>query len=281
MFQDLDSTLKAVIQDPLAPVQLRNANVTFTTPDKNFAPQAATINLFLYDVRENRELRDPVPIVEKQGDQFVRRMPPLRVECCYMITAWSTQINEAKVVEEHLLLSLTLAWLGRFATLPENRLQGSMVTQPFRIPVDVAQGDPQKQPHDLWYSLGVSPRAVVNLRSTIALDVGVDIEGPLVTTKTATVDPSGGGAVDQLLQIGGLVTRAGTNPAEPIAGATVDLDGAALIVTTDAAGRYAFLQVTAGPHTLRATAPGFQQVVRNNVIIPALPEEYNFELIPI
>src|SRR3954462_3389469 len=85
MFQDLDSTLAQVVNDPTAPATLRNADVSFETPDRNFTPAPATVNLFLYEVRENRDLRDPTPVVEKVGTTFVRRPPPVRLDCSYIV----------------------------------------------------------------------------------------------------------------------------------------------------------------------------------------------------
>ncbi len=90
MFQDLDSTLAAMLADSLG----QTTDVDFETPDKNYAPQSKAINLFLYDVKENRKLRDPVPIREQTGDVFNRRMPPLRADCSYLVTTWSDDEGE-------------------------------------------------------------------------------------------------------------------------------------------------------------------------------------------
>ena len=38
MFQDLDRTLNAIIEDPQVPEVLRQADVSFETPDKEYAP---------------------------------------------------------------------------------------------------------------------------------------------------------------------------------------------------------------------------------------------------
>ena len=67
MFQDLDSTLNTMLSDPndqALPAELRNADKRFAAPDRAFAPTVTllTVNLFLYDVTENRELPDPMPI---------------------------------------------------------------------------------------------------------------------------------------------------------------------------------------------------------------------------
>ena len=88
MFQDLDNTLAQVLNDPAAPAELFNADVSFMyTPDKNFATAQVTVNLFLYEVKENRDLRDPTPIIEKVNGSFIRKEPPLRVDCSYIVTA--------------------------------------------------------------------------------------------------------------------------------------------------------------------------------------------------
>jgi len=49
MFHDLDSTLTAILDDGTAPTELRDAaDVSFETPDRNFAPGQPMVNLFLY-----------------------------------------------------------------------------------------------------------------------------------------------------------------------------------------------------------------------------------------
>ena len=50
MFHDLDSTLTAILDDGTAPTELHDADVSFETPDRNFAPAQPTENLFLFEV---------------------------------------------------------------------------------------------------------------------------------------------------------------------------------------------------------------------------------------
>lgn len=168
MFQDLDATLTRVLDDgamatasvvpPLT--ELLNAEVSFITPDRTFQPglTQATVNLFLYDVKENRELRDQVPIVEKVGNSFVRRLPPVRVDCSYIVTAWSNGTAATQVVEEHRLLAQALLWLSRFPTIPSQYLQGGLTTQPFPLTTMVAQMDANKNAGEFWNALGIPPR---------------------------------------------------------------------------------------------------------------------------
>lgn len=60
MYQDLDKTLNNLLNDATAaaiPAELLAADVSFQTPDKNYKPTTpdTAVNLFLYEVKENRE----------------------------------------------------------------------------------------------------------------------------------------------------------------------------------------------------------------------------------
>src|SRR5205814_5404024 len=56
MFDELDSTIATILNDAKSPV--KGVHVSFITPDKDFKATEPTINLFLYDVKENRDLRE-------------------------------------------------------------------------------------------------------------------------------------------------------------------------------------------------------------------------------
>ena len=278
MFQDLDTVLKKILSDPAAPVELRNADVRTETPDRNFTllVQQATLNLFLYEVKEDRELRDPVPIIEKVGNLYVRRLPPLRVDCCYIVTAWSEQTAEVRVQREHRLLSLALAWLGHFPVIPEQYLQGtSLLDQPFPLAVTIAQMHDTKDIGQFWTALGVPPRAAFYLTTTLAMDISTPVTGPLVTTRTTTTEAAGDQGLDAWVQIGGRVLDPG---GQGIADALVDILDAGLRTKSDADGRYAFLRVPGGTHSIRVVATGFQVETRNDFVVPGLPGDYDLTL---
>ncbi|HUS12541.1 MAG TPA: Pvc16 family protein [Pyrinomonadaceae bacterium] len=214
MFQDLDSTLTRILDDtamqtsivpPLA--ELFNAQVSFITPDRTFPPTItqATIDLFLYDVKENRELREPVPIVEKVGNSFRRLMPPVRVDCSYIVTAWSNAPGDNSVVEEHRLLAQALLWLTRFPTIPDRYLQGGLTNQPFPLATTVAQMDANKNAGEFWSALGIPPRSAFYLTVTIAMDLGLIDSGPLVTTKSFDMVPGAAASPETVVQIGGRI----------------------------------------------------------------------------
>ena len=60
MLDDLDMTLEQLLKKELPAAIVSQVTITFDTPDGKFPPQSVTlpaVDLFLYDVRENRELR--------------------------------------------------------------------------------------------------------------------------------------------------------------------------------------------------------------------------------
>jgi hypothetical protein len=179
MFEDLDDTLGQMLNDPAMPsglADLLNADVSFETPDRNFAPALPTVNLFLYDVKENRELRNAEPIVQLVSGVILRRRPPIRVDCSYLVTAWSNANGSLQVAAEHRLLALALLWLSRFTTIPEIYLQGSLAVQPFPPPAIVAQDDPNHNTGEFWSALGIAPRPAFYITVTIAMELDVEVE---------------------------------------------------------------------------------------------------------
>ena len=99
--------------DAAAPADLRNADISFDTPDKGYQPAQATMNLFLHEVAENRTLRDEARVIDRTGDAYTSRLPSMRLDCTYLVTAWSAKAGGLKAQEEHHLLGLALIWLGR------------------------------------------------------------------------------------------------------------------------------------------------------------------------
>lgn len=170
MFQDLDTTLKAMLSDAAAPADVRNADISFVTPDKDYKPTQATLNLFLHDVAENRLLRDNAPVRELAGTTYSVRQPPLRLDCTYLATAWSANTAGLKTQDEHRLLGLALTWLSRFPVVEDRFLQGTLKTppQPYPLAVSIAQVREGQSMGQFWSALGVPPRPAFSVTVTVA-----------------------------------------------------------------------------------------------------------------
>src|SRR4051812_23729350 len=97
MLDDLDKTLKLLLEKRLPPdlagqpPDQPGLKISFAPPGEHFPPDGITLpalDLFLYDVRANTELRSNEWVTQRGQDGVVRRPPPVRVDCSYLITAW-------------------------------------------------------------------------------------------------------------------------------------------------------------------------------------------------
>lgn len=183
MIHDLDKTLKGLLAQSVS--ELEEEDVRFEAPDAEFAPPLPAVNLFLYDVRENRELRSGEPLVERQtGGTFTRRSPPVRVGCSYLITAWAGDIES-----EHRLLGRVMEALLRYPVLPLEMLAGELSPgeheeQAVPLPTAALQAGYLQSLGEFWQALGGQPRAALNYTVTISVQPREPVEaGPPVTDK--------------------------------------------------------------------------------------------------
>jgi len=278
MFQDLDKTLEAILKDPAAPKSLREADVSFETPDKTFTPSQATLDFFLYEVKENRNLRDPEPLQVFENGLYQRRLPPMRVACLYLVTAWSSQTGALRVAEEHQLLGLALGWLGGFDPIAQSYLHGDLIGQPYPLPTMVAQMEGGKSLGEFWSALGIVPRPAFTLQVTVALALAVEHPlGPEVMaleTRIGLID----GARESTFLIAGTVRAADSEA--PLVAADVTIEELGSSVETDASGRYRFSGLAAGSYTLHVTAAGFVPADMQVEIPAASSSAYSIALNP-
>lgn len=173
MIRDLDETIEALLTTE-APTgtELESADISFDVPDSTWrgALTGLTVNCYLYDVRENLELKTNETFVQRSPDntRAVRRAPIVRIDCSYCITAWSTATSDA-VLEEHRLLSQILLVLLRNPTIPSGVLQGSLTTQIPPYPTVIASPTDLNQHLDFWSSLNQPAKPALNYVVTLAL----------------------------------------------------------------------------------------------------------------
>ena len=192
MIDDLDKTLEQLLKKELPAALVAQVTITFATPDGKFPPQSVTLpalDLFLYDVRENRELRSNEWLVERQGNgQAVHTPPPVRMDCSYLITAWPSSTAPNPAEDEHRLLGEVLTVLLRHRTIPMEMLQGSLVGQTPVPPAIAAQSDRMQNTADFWQALGGRPKAALNYTVTIAFEPQESVQGPVVVEKVINMN---------------------------------------------------------------------------------------------
>lgn len=275
MIRDLSTTLRAVLEGSTPKfTELGLAQIVFDRPDEKFTPNQTSVDLFLYDIRENLQLRNNEPIVERNNGEAVIRQPPCRIDCSYLVTAFPIGGTELPL-QEHRLLAQGLRVLARHPTIPSEFLKGDLVGQVPPLPLVAPQVDGLKNPAEFWSAMSTQLRPSFSVKATISVPVFPDATSYLVTATDTGIDPGSGTVEETFLAVGGRVLAAADG--SPITGAVVDIMDAGLRAWTDEDGRYSFSRLPRGNRTFRVAAVGFQ-LHTQVLVVPGRTEDYVFEL---
>ncbi len=276
MINHLDETLRKLLlaRGNFAPDSI---GVSFDQPTGDWAAGLTrpTINFYLYDIRENTELRSQEWIVERNTDgQVNKRLAPWRYDLSYLITIWT----QNQVEDEHAILWRVLGALASVPTLPEELLEPELASQPYPILTRTAQPSRAiENLPDLWGVMENQLRPSLNFVVTLAMERSVVFTSPWVATAQIGVRDTteGDGSREALLQIGGTVySRDGK---EPIADATVHLVETGERTRTNASGRYQFARLSEGTYLVRVSA-GEHKTERQISIPSEALDEYDIEV---
>ncbi len=278
MIRDLSLTLQAILDDTALATsfpQLNDADIVFDSPTETFSPQQTTVSLFLYDIRENVEMRNNERDIERQNSRAVIHRPPLRVMCSYLVTAWPGNVTGDELfLQEQRLLSQVLQVLSRHPTIPVGFLKGSLIGQEPPLPILTAQENGLANPAEFWTAIGNQLRPSLTVTATFSMTVFPEVTAPIVTTKFTGIDVGRGAVEETMMQIGGRVVGPG---GEEIAGALVDILEIKQQTKTDREGGYTFLRVPVGAHTIRVVAAGFEPQTQP-LVVPGGAEDYKVQL---
>lgn len=283
MISDLDETLRQLLMAEI-PVKNGEIEISFDQPKREWSSRLTrpTVNLFLYDVRENPTLRQHGWELAENGRPALStvqmKRTPFRVDCFYMLTTWA-----AEPEDEHRLLTRAMLALFRNPVLPVERLYGGLKNQPFDIPAYLATHDRLTNPAELWASLDNEIRPSVSYLLTLALDPWVEITGSIVRTLTFRMGQAARLPRSQGLQvaeidrtfIGGTVLSKGSEK-KPLAGVDVAVKGTGLFDRTDDQGRFTLGSLPPGEYTLVVwTSAGAPKEKR--IQVPAGDGNYDME----
>lgn len=182
MISDLDDTLTALLKQQLPPEIVSSTQISFEAPDDRFPPSGVTlpaIDLFLYDVRENTDLRVTDWIVEKNADGtgITKYPPPTRVDCSYLVTAWPSDGSNTRANDEHRLLSEVMSVLLQFPVLPASVLTGELAGQAPPLPATSLGPGRLQSVAEFWQALGGKPKAALSLIVTIGVTLAQPADG--------------------------------------------------------------------------------------------------------
>jgi hypothetical protein len=187
MIDDLDRSIEVLLARELPQELGSQVAVSFAAPDDQFPPASVAlpaIDVFLYDVRENRDLRSPDWPVERTISGTRKHPPLVRIDVSYLITAWASGSSTTAALDEHRLLGETIRALLRHPVLPEPILQGAMRGQRAPLPATTLTPGRLQSLGEFWQALGGKPKAAVNYTVTVAVEPWEALElGPPVVEK--------------------------------------------------------------------------------------------------
>lgn len=279
MIQELSQALsRLLIQAGLGEIE-----VVFNRPAEDFQPVKPTINLFLYDLRENLDLRHNEPDIDRRNGQVITRRPPLFVACSYLVTAWvGKSQTETEILQEQALLSQALQIFARNPTIPEDVLPESLKKTIPAWEMVTFLPDAQKNLSEFWSSIGNKLRPSFNATVTLPMAVFAEVASPMVMTakvkfgerttpEEKLIKPE---TLQEFFHIRGQVVDADNQPKKE---AIATLIEPTLTTKTDDNGQFRFTDIPAGTYTLRVQSGATSQ--NFNFTVPALPNSnYNVKL---
>ncbi len=299
MLDHLDNLLRQLLIDQV-PGLSSETQVRFQPPDDDWrsvvsnltvdGQPASALNVYLVDLRDNRKARsNEFATVTENGARF-REPAPARVDCHYLVTAWSPAAQSPSIeptLDEHLLLYDALAILTQNAPLNPSRIyppgSAALANVPELIrtsdlPTIVAPTEGFTKLAEFWGAMGPDDRWKPAIYLVVTLPVALrrDVAGPMVTTRILEFRQSGKPETAEVwVQIGGTV-RTPAGGAVTGAWVRVESPSGAEVATTETndLGRFTFGALRFGPYRLRVRDGALGELTRD-VQVPSPEGEYD------
>jgi hypothetical protein len=170
VIHEVDEALRRLVKERA--LQDTEVDIAFDAPTKDWAARrnAPTVNLYLYDIREDLRRRQRGLLNEygADGTVAVRHMPPRHIKLSYLITAW-TQRPE----DEHRLLSVLLLSILTNESVPPELLTGSLADLGLPVPMSIALPPPEDRAFaDVWTALGGELKPSLDVVVCAPVDAG-------------------------------------------------------------------------------------------------------------
>jgi hypothetical protein len=189
VIDEVDKALRALIRQDALPDS--DVEVVFDAPTKDWASRrnTPTVDVYLYDIREDlrRRERGMINDYDAGGRVVDRRLPPRFFKLSYLVTAW-TQRPE----DEHRLLSAILACFLRHDAVPADLLEGPLAE--LKLPVAITVGLPPPEDRgfaDVWSALGGELKPSLDVVVGTPIDTGQRRPAGPPVSEPITVTASG------------------------------------------------------------------------------------------
>jgi hypothetical protein len=246
---DLDEALRTLLKRELERHGFEGVDIAFDAPATDWSAKLTnpTVNLFLYDLRENVAEADVSTRDVRINGAMMAAPPPMRLEVTYSVTAWTKAVQD-----EHRLLSQVLAILFSHVSLPADLLAGRLANASLLRTIQTEVGRPKEEKADFWTSIGGRYKASLDYAVKLEVESGLTFtRGPEVRTQTVHLGIQDGPrrTFEELQRFGGMVRDAA---GEPVANAWVALPDLGRFASTNQEGRFVFDQMRPGEHRVEA-----------------------------
>ena len=169
MIHEVDETLRSIVRRDV--INGSDIEVVFDAPTKDWASRrnTPTIDLYLYDIREDPKRRQAgqIEVRNEQGRVIGYRAIPRVFKLSYLITCWTQRAED-----EHRLLSAMLSCFLRNDRLPVDWLSGSLRDNAWPLDVTIALPPPEDRAlSDVWSALGGELKPSLDLVVMTPIDV--------------------------------------------------------------------------------------------------------------
>lgn len=247
MLAEFHASLRSLVYDR-GNIAADDVDIAFDAPLKAWvgARTRPTLSFFLFDIRENTELRQSAPETFRANGRGGHRAPPRRFDLRYLVSALTTAVED-----EHLLIWRMLGVIMKHPTLPAELLPESIRALGVPVTGKIAPTEDPPRPLDVWSALEGAPRPSLIYMVTLPLDLELATSAPLVLTRTERFSriAMSGSAPELRIEVGG---RVRDRHGALLAGAEVSLEGrSGPHATTGSAGEFSLASIEAGRSTLR------------------------------
>ncbi|MEM5774374.1 MAG: DUF4255 domain-containing protein [Anaerolineaceae bacterium] len=168
MIYEINEALRDLLKREL-PIRKGDVDIVFDLPKRDWSARLnkPTLNIFLYDMLENIELRGSEQWRKQTNEDgtFTLYRNPVRVNFYYLITSWAKEVQD-----EQTLLSSTLITLLRQPNLPDDVLPEVLKNQPVPIRLEVVQNKGLANISDFWNTMDNDPHPGIRLTVTLSID---------------------------------------------------------------------------------------------------------------
>ncbi len=189
MIHEVDETIRSIVRRDV--INGSDIEVVFDAPTKDWASRrnSPTIDIYLYDIREDLKRRTSgnIDMRNDAGRVTGRRPIPRSFKLSYLITAWTQRPED----EHRLLSSLLMCFLAR-DSVPKALLTGRLAELQLPVPLTVALPPPEDRSFaDVWTALGGELKPSLDIVVSAPVDAAAALAAGPPAREGLSVDLSG------------------------------------------------------------------------------------------